>query len=91
MAEKLGVSEYDQHPESTSLVDAYLQPWEKFATKQRLLEAWTLAHHLAKFTRTINWYRVVKLTVPNLVIEHQASISGWFLEFLNHPTERFIA
>jgi len=85
MADKLGISEYDDRPELTSLVDAYLQPWEKFATKQRLLKAWKLAHHLAKFARTINWYRVVKSTVPNLVIDHQASISGWFLEFLSHP------
>ncbi len=91
LADKLGVSEYDQHEELSSLVDAYLQPWEKFAPKQRLLEAWKLAHHLAKFVRTINWYQLVKLTAPNLVTEYHASVSGWFLEFINHPTERFAA
>jgi hypothetical protein len=86
--DKLGVSEYADHPDLIALREAYLQPWEKFASKEKLLKAWSLAHHLAKFARTINWYRVVKLTVPELGREYQSSVSGWFQEFLAHPSDR---
>ena len=53
------------------------------------VQAWALARHLAKFVRTINWYRVVKLTSPGLVGDYHASVSGWFKEFLTHPTQRY--
>lgn len=89
MADKLAISEYADHPELAGLVDTYLKPWERFADKARLLEAWNLAHHLAKFARTINWFRVVKSLPPALATGYQSSVTGWLLEFLDHPTDRF--
>jgi hypothetical protein len=88
MAHKLGVSEYDQHPDLLQLRDAYFKPWAALAPYDRVLEAWQLAHHLSKFQRTIGWYQVVK-TTAGLEREDELSVSGWFLEFLNHPTDRF--
>jgi hypothetical protein len=88
LADKLGVSEYADHADLISLRDSYLEPWQQLVSKNRLARIWQLAHYLAKFVRTINWYRVVKTTVPNLVNQYQTSVAGWFLEFLNHPFER---
>ena len=87
LADELGVSEYANHPDLISLRDAYLEPWEQLVSKDQLLRSWPLAHYLAKFVRTINWYRVVKSTEPGLGSQYQTSVAGWFLEFLNHPFE----
>jgi hypothetical protein len=87
MADKLGVSEYADHADLISLRDSYLGPWEQIISRDQLARIWQLAHYLAKFVRTINWYRVVKVTVPNLGSQYQTSVAGWFLEFLNHPFE----
>jgi hypothetical protein len=88
LADKLGVSEYADHADLIELRDSYLKPWEQLVSKNRLARIWQLAHYLAKFVRTINWYRVVKVTPPNLGRQYQTSVSGWFLEFLNHPFDR---
>jgi hypothetical protein len=87
LADKLGVSEYADHTDLISLRDSYLDPWKKIVSRDHLKRSWQLAHYLAKFVRTINWYRVVKATVPNLSNQYQASVGGWFLEFLSHPFE----
>lgn len=89
LAHKLQLSEYDAHPELIALRDAYLRPWQALAPQPKLLQAWELAHHLAKFARTLNWYRLLKTSAPELVSEHRGSVSGWFQEFVLHPTERF--
>lgn len=88
LADKLGVSEYAEHPDLIVLRDNYLQPWVQFASQDHLLKAWSLANHLAKFARTVNWYRVVKLTVPELGASYRSSVVGWFQEFLSHPSLR---
>jgi hypothetical protein len=88
IAHKLGISEYDQHPDLVQLQDAYFKPWAELAPYDRILDAWKLAHHLSKFQRTIGWYQVVK-TTAGLERQDELSVSGWFLEFLNHPTNRF--
>jgi hypothetical protein len=87
-AHKLGVSEYEEHPDLINLRDAYLNPWTGLAPYDQILNAWKLAHHLSKFQRTIGWYQVVK-TTAGLERDDELSVSGWFLEFLNQPTDRF--
>lgn len=86
---KLGIREHDAHPKLIELRDLYLRPWTDFAPLAKLRQAWQLAHHLSKFVRTINWYQVVKTTESDKVPEYRLSVSGWFLEFLSHPTNRF--
>ncbi len=88
MTHKLGIGEYDAHPDLIQLKDAYFRPWAELAPYDKILEAWKLAYHLSKFQRTIGWYQVVK-TTAGLDRQDELSVSGWFLEFLNHPTDRF--
>lgn len=88
-ASKLAISEYDEHPQLLALRDAYLKPWIEFASHDRVQVAWRLAWHLAKFARTINWYRLVKTYQPETPAQFHDSVSGWFKEFLIHPTDRF--
>ncbi len=75
IAEKLGCSEYDPHPELIQLLEAYMQPWSDFASRPDLLRAWDLAHYLAKFVRAINWYRVLKATEPGLADNCRLSVA----------------
>jgi hypothetical protein len=87
-ARHLGVSEHEAHPNLIRLRDTYLGQWSDLMSPERLLQAWKLAHHLAKFQRTMGWYQVVK-TTAGLEMGDLLSVSGWFLEFLQHPTDRF--
>jgi len=88
-ADRLGVSEYDHAGPLIEMRDAYLRSWLDFSSFENLLDAWDLAHHLAKFVRAKGWYNVVKQTAPHWVVEWHSSVSGWLKEFLNHPTKRF--
>jgi hypothetical protein len=88
-ADKLGISEHEEAEPLIEMRDAYLNPWLDFASFDKLLMAWALAHHLAKFARTINWYTVAKRTVSARIVERHSWVSGWFKEFLNHPSKRF--
>jgi hypothetical protein len=88
LADKLGLSEYDPHPDLIAIRDAYLELWQAGFDRARLLAAWQLAHHLAKFARTINWYRVTT-QIETGETDYATSVAGWLKEFLAHPTARF--
>jgi hypothetical protein len=89
IADKLGLSEYDPAPPLTRLRDAYLRTWLDFAAFDKLVTTWDLAHHVSKFVKATSWYRMIKATSPERATEYTSSVSGWLLEFLAHPTQRF--
>lgn len=88
LADKLSVSEYDPHRKLLAIRDAYLEPWQSGFARDKLLAVWQLAHHLAKFARTINWYRVAT-QIKTGETDYSTSVAGWLKEFLAHPTTRF--
>jgi hypothetical protein len=82
-ADKLGVSEYADHPALIEMRDAYLNEWLAFASHAKLVKAWERSSHLGKYVRALNWYHTVKGNgVPGH--RYEGWVSGWLLEGLQH-------
>jgi hypothetical protein len=69
-------------PEIRRVRDAYLEPWTKFATRDKLLEAFGLAYRLAMVNRALSW----QYGTGNLAAQHKqayaAYVPGWLQDFL---------
>jgi aminoglycoside/choline kinase family phosphotransferase len=46
-------------PEMTALLDRYLEPWERFVTKERLLTAYHLSRPVASVVKTLAWHQAI--------------------------------
>jgi len=58
----LKLEEYSFTPEMSALLDIYLEPWQKFASKEVLLTAYRLSKPVASIVKARNWY----LTISNI-------------------------
>jgi hypothetical protein len=84
IAYRFGLAHDD--PVLLRLRDAYLEPWQRFAPRPVLLEAFHLAQVAGAANRALTWYRVVSpLPEPQRSSEASA-VPGWLLEFLTRLT-----
>lgn len=65
-----------------TLRDAYLKPWECFASHTDLLAAYRLAVRIAMVNRALTWHHVVSSLDEAQRVEYEESVPGWLLEFL---------
>jgi aminoglycoside/choline kinase family phosphotransferase len=60
-------------PEMTALLNRYLESWERFATKERLLTAYILSRPVASIVKTLAWHQGIS-RMPGSVREEYAWI-----------------
>lgn len=68
-------------PDLTRLRDLYLDPWTRFAPRERLLAAFPLACRLAMINRALSYYGVFG-PLPERYKAESDGISGWLRDFL---------
>jgi len=74
-------------PRLIPLRDAYLKPWERFASASDLLAAFRLAMPVAMVNRALTWHHVVSELEGESRSEHAEAVPGWLMEFLETETE----
>jgi hypothetical protein len=73
----------DDAPELERLRAAYLEPWTRFAPRERLLAAMQLAQWLGMLCRALTWHHVVAALEGNARAEYAEAVPGWLQEFVD--------
>jgi hypothetical protein len=73
----------DDAPELARLRDAYLEPWTRYAPRERLLAAMRLTQWLGMLCRALTWYHVVSSLEGNERAEYAETVPGWLQEFVD--------
>ncbi len=68
--------------ELSMLRDVYLDSWMDYASREDLLEAYSLANRVAMVNRALTWQRVIAQLEEPYRSEHLGSVSGWLQDFL---------
>ncbi len=68
--------------EISILRDVYLDSWMDYASREDLLEAYSLANRVAMVNRALTWHRVASRLEEPYYGEHIGSVSGWLQDFL---------
>jgi hypothetical protein len=78
----LDINEYD--PFYDPLINAYLQPWTKFASLSDLRRIFTQARKIAMVNHALNWYISLVHLDDATRAENAIAVPAWLLDFLNH-------
>jgi len=70
-------------PEMMRMRDAYLEPWTKFAAREKLLSAFKLAYHLGMANRALSWNEALRSLTGEQIEPYNDSVPGWLQDFLN--------
>jgi aminoglycoside/choline kinase family phosphotransferase len=82
----LKLDDYSFTPEMAALLDRYLEPWQKFASKDDLLTAFRLSKPVASIVKTLAWYQTIS-RLPlggSLRAEYAWILPELMKEFLYH-------
>jgi hypothetical protein len=55
----LKLDDYSFTPEMSELLERYLEPWQKFAPKEKLLSAYQLSKPVASIAKTLAWHQTI--------------------------------
>jgi hypothetical protein len=55
----LDLDDYSLTPEMMDLLEHYLEPWQKFASKDALLDAYSLSRPVASIVKALSWYKTI--------------------------------
>lgn len=55
----LKLEDYAFTPEMSALLDLYLEPWQRFASKEKLLAAYKLSRCVASIVKALTWHKTV--------------------------------
>ncbi len=82
----LGLPEthWDSSPQFTRLRDLYLEPWQRFETPRRLLEAWRIAIKLSSLSSVFSWQRALASAPASQYAEYQHIIPGLLQEWVDN-------
>lgn len=69
-------------PELRAVRDAYLEPWTRFATRDKLGEALDLAYRLGMVNRALSWHHSMGPLAPQDKQEYADSVPGWLQDYL---------
>ena len=70
------------HPALARLRDLYLEPWERYAPRARLVEAFNLAWRVGMVNRALTWRAVNQALEPPFGARGAYAVPGWLGEFL---------
>ena len=80
----LELDEYVFTPEMTILLDRYLEPFEKFASKEELNRAYALSKPVASVVKVLAWYQSVTRMDESVRGEYIHIVPAVLQEFLYH-------
>ena len=80
----LKLDDYAFTPEMSGLLDRYLEPWQKFASKEALLSAYRFSKPVASIVSALGWYRTISTLEGSLRAEYAGVVPELLREFLYH-------
>ena len=80
----LNLEDYSFTPEMAALLDVYLEPWQRFATKENLLTAYPLSRCVASVVRALAWHQTVSNIEGPLKNDYEHTVPELFKEFLEY-------
>ena len=80
----LKLDDYAFTPEMAALLDRYLEPWQKFASKDDLLKAYQLSKPIASIVSALAWYQTISGLDGSLREEYAWIVPELLREFLYH-------
>jgi hypothetical protein len=80
----LDLEEYSFTPEMAELLDLYLKPFEQFASKDALLEAYQVSKPVASIVKTLAWHQGITRMPGSLRQEYAVIVPELLREFLYH-------
>jgi hypothetical protein len=80
----LDLEDYTFTPEMAELLDIYLKPWEKFASKEDLLKAYQLSKPVASIVKALAWHSAISRMAADLRNEYAWILPELMREFLYH-------
>lgn len=80
----LNLDDYSFTPEMAALLDLYLRPWLKFASKEKLLAAYQLSKPVATIVKALAWHTTISRLEGEQREEYAWIIPELMREFLHH-------
>jgi hypothetical protein len=80
----LGLDDFAFTPEMQGLLDIYLEPWMKFASREKLQEAYFLSRCVASIVKTLMWHQTVSPLTGPLREEYAHIVPELFREFMEY-------
>jgi len=80
----LELDDYSFTPEMAALLDRYLEPWQKFASKEALLAAYRLSRPVASIVKALSWHKTISPLEGSLRAEYAWIVPEVLREFLYH-------
>jgi hypothetical protein len=80
----LDLDDYAFTPEMAELLDLYLEPWKKFASKEELLAAYQLSEPVASIVKTLAWHQTISRLNGSLREQYAGIVPNVLREFLYH-------
>ena len=80
----LDLEEYSFTPEMEALLNLYLKPWEKYASRADLLAAYRLSKPVASVVKALAWHQGITRMQPELRKEYAWIVPELMREFLHH-------
>lgn len=80
----LELEDYSFTPEMVALLDRYLEPFQKYASKDDLLEAYTLSKPVASIVKALAWYQGITRMNESMREEFAWIVPELLKEFLYH-------
>jgi len=83
----LQLDEYSFTPEMEALLNLYLEPWQKFASKDKLAGAYRLSKPVASIVKAILWHEGITKMMGPVRQEYAWIVPELLREFLYHEKE----
>ncbi len=80
----LKLEDYAFTPEMSALLDRYLEPWQKFASKEALLTAYRLSEPVASMVTALAWHQGISRMEGSLREKYAGIVPELLREFLYH-------
>jgi hypothetical protein len=82
----LDLEDYSLTPEMEALLQLYLKPWERFASKPDLLNAYRLSKPVASVVKALSWHTTITRMGADLRKEYAWIVPELMREFLHHQS-----
>jgi hypothetical protein len=80
----LKLEDYSFTPEMTALLHLYLEPWQRFSSKENLLAAYTLSRCVASIVKALAWHQTVSNLEDPFHEKYAEIVPELLREFLEH-------
>jgi len=78
----LQIDDYSLTPEMSALLDFYLEPWQKFSSREKLLAAYQLSTPVASIVKALAWHQGISRMQGDLREEYAWIVPELMKEFM---------